>query len=155
MGCRGLSRTAGLTCSKSCLRPSFLALISAAFVLLQDLLEACGRAHNLEEVYRAIDAVHQSGVPSWSLDLMSGLPQLTMDTWRQSLTEVVAARPNHISVYDLQVSLAVGLHELGGIYIPSADALGVSLVVVPCNGGFYPKGFLTQILVISSAVRQA
>ena len=41
-----------------------------------DLLQLCGRAHDAADVYRAIEAVHAAGVPSWSLDLMSGLPQV-------------------------------------------------------------------------------
>lgn len=41
-----------------------------------DLLALCGRAHDAADVYRAIEAVHAAGVPSWSLDLMSGLPQV-------------------------------------------------------------------------------
>lgn len=41
-----------------------------------ELLALCGRAHDAADVYRAIEAVHAAGVPSWSLDLMSGLPQV-------------------------------------------------------------------------------
>lgn len=41
-----------------------------------ELLQLCGRAHDAADVYRAIEAVHAAGVPSWSLDLMSGLPQV-------------------------------------------------------------------------------
>lgn len=74
----------------------------------QELLEACGRAHSLADVYRAIDAVAAAGVSSWSLDLMSGLPGLAMGAWRASLAEAVRAAPSHISVYDLQVSGAGG-----------------------------------------------
>jgi len=69
----------------------------------QDLLEACGRSHTLAEVYAAIEAVHAVSPPTWSLDLISGLPQLTRDKWRHSLQEAVKAGPSHVSVYDLQV----------------------------------------------------
>lgn len=40
-----------------------------------ELLALCGRAHDAADVFRAVEAVHAAGVPSWSLDLMSGLPQ--------------------------------------------------------------------------------
>jgi hypothetical protein len=69
----------------------------------QELLEACGRAHSLEDVHRAIEAVQAAGFESWSLDLISGLPHLTPELWQQSLDAAVAARPPHVSVYDLQV----------------------------------------------------
>lgn len=54
-------------------------------------------------MYNAVEAVHASGVRSWSLDLISGLPKLTLPVWQHSLQEAVKARPNHVSVYDLQV----------------------------------------------------
>ncbi len=70
----------------------------------QELLELCGRSHTLEDVYTAIDNIHQAGVQNWSLDLISGLPQLNSKRWQHSLQEAVSAGPTHISVYDLQAS---------------------------------------------------
>ena len=69
----------------------------------QNLLDLCGRSHSLNDVYQAIDDIHQAGVQNWSLDLISGLPQLTSKDWQQSLRSAVDANPAHISVYDLQV----------------------------------------------------
>jgi len=68
----------------------------------QELLELCGRSHTLEDVYTAIDNIHKAGVQNWSLDLISGLPQLNSKRWQHSLQEAVSASPTHISVYDLQ-----------------------------------------------------
>jgi len=68
-----------------------------------ELLSICGRAHNVADIYRAIDAIYAAGVPSWSLDLMSGLPNLTVEDWQASIEAVIDASPNHVSVYDLQV----------------------------------------------------
>ena len=70
---------------------------------LQGLLEACGRAHGLDDVRLAIEAVRSSGVRSWSLDLISGLPGLDAAGWRHSLLEAIRAGPDHVSVDDLQV----------------------------------------------------
>ncbi|EIE24812.1 radical SAM enzyme [Coccomyxa subellipsoidea C-169] len=69
----------------------------------EELLEVCGRSHSLYDVYKALEAVHAAAPPSWSLDLISGLPHLTEDTWHQSLSCALDAEPPHISVYDLQV----------------------------------------------------
>ena len=71
----------------------------------QDILEACGRSHTLYDAYAAIEAVHAAGPITWSLDLMSGLPHLREDTWRDSLEKAIDAEAPHISVYDLQVLL--------------------------------------------------
>ncbi|KAL6762922.1 hypothetical protein V8C86DRAFT_2509146 [Haematococcus lacustris] len=69
----------------------------------QEQLEACGRAHDLADVFAGITAIQSSGIPSWSLDIMSGLPNLSLQAWQQTLDTAVAAQPSHISVYDLQV----------------------------------------------------
>ena len=73
----------------------------------QHLLELCGRSHTLTDVYKAIDSMHKAGVANWSLDLISGLPQLISKDWEHSLQQAVAASPNHVSVYDLQVSASI------------------------------------------------
>lgn len=68
-----------------------------------ELLQTCGRAHDVCDIYKAIEAMHAADMPTWSLDLMSGLPGLTMDSWEYSLNAAMDASPHHISVYDLQL----------------------------------------------------
>ncbi len=67
------------------------------------LLATCGRFHRLEDVERAVKIMYRSQVPSWSLDLISGLPGQTLGQWQMSLEAAIAARPHHISVYDLTI----------------------------------------------------
>ncbi|MEM6255835.1 MAG: radical SAM family heme chaperone HemW [Cyanobacteria bacterium P01_D01_bin.156] len=67
------------------------------------LLETCGRFHRLVDVERAVEIMHASQVPSWSLDLISGLPGQTLKQWKSSLECAIAANPNHISIYDLTI----------------------------------------------------
>lgn len=71
--------------------------------LTQDLLKACGRSHGLQDVHEALAAIKAAKVPCWSLDLISGLPHLTADIWEDTLQQSAALKPDHISVYDLQV----------------------------------------------------
>ncbi|MEO0457985.1 MAG: radical SAM family heme chaperone HemW [Cyanobacteria bacterium P01_A01_bin.114] len=76
--------------------------ISLGVQAFQDeLLEVCGRFHRVADVYRAAADLHQVGIPSWSLDLISGLPHQTLAQWEQSLSDAIALAPSHISVYDL------------------------------------------------------
>jgi coproporphyrinogen III oxidase-like Fe-S oxidoreductase len=67
------------------------------------MLRGCGRAHTAEDVVEAVAAVRASGVRSWGLDLISGLPHLTPSLWASTLGAAIEARPCHVSVYDLQV----------------------------------------------------
>ena len=96
----------------SCLQPvhqTDLRGTPLTWVSLQELLKACGRSHTLQDVYKAVEAIQQAGVASWSLDLISGLPNLTPAAWEHCLREAISAQPDHISVYDLQVGIACHL----------------------------------------------
>lgn len=66
-------------------------------------LAACGRTHRVADIEPAIDWLHQIAMPSWSLDLISGLPDQTLSSWRQGLERAIAYQPPHISIYDLIV----------------------------------------------------
>lgn len=66
-----------------------------------DLLRACGRTHTPENVYEAVELIRAAGVPSFSLDLISGLPHQSIEQWETSLKGVIAIDPPHLSVYDL------------------------------------------------------
>ena len=88
------------------------------------LLELCGRSHALYDVYKAIEDVHAAGVPSWSLDLISGLPELDMDAWEKNILCAIDAQSTHISSYDLQVEPGTPFHSLyrpGVSPLPSDD----------------------------------
>ncbi|MEM8804769.1 MAG: radical SAM family heme chaperone HemW [Cyanobacteria bacterium P01_G01_bin.38] len=66
-----------------------------------ELLDRCGRFHRVADVHRAVADLYQVGIPSWSLDLISGLPHQTLAQWAQSLASAIALHPDHLSVYDL------------------------------------------------------
>lgn len=74
-----------------------------------ELLRASGRAHGVAEVEEALGllldeaASPASPLRSVSLDLIGGLPQQTMASWRSSLRRAAASGAHHVSVYDLQI----------------------------------------------------
>ncbi len=68
-----------------------------------DLLSLCGRTHTVADIYTAVDLLNQAGVETISLDLISGLPQQTLDHWQESLEKAIALAPAHLSCYDLIV----------------------------------------------------
>lgn len=71
--------------------------------LHDELLKACGRTHTVADVWQSVDWLHQVSTPSWSLDLISGLPHQTMTMWQEGLEGAIALHPHHLSVYDLTV----------------------------------------------------
>lgn len=68
-----------------------------------DLLAACGRTHRVADIYQAVTWLAQVNLPSWSLDLISGLPHQTLAMWEAGLERAIAHQPHHLSIYDLTV----------------------------------------------------
>ena len=68
-----------------------------------ELLLFCGRSHSVDDIWKSIDIIRQVNIPSFSLDLISGLPHQTLAQWQESLLAAVKIAPNHISIYDLTI----------------------------------------------------
>ncbi len=61
------------------------------------------RAHTLEESRKCIDLAKKAGFSNISLDLMYGLPNLTLAEWEKHINEIISFDVNHISAYCLTV----------------------------------------------------
>ncbi|MDX2228568.1 MAG: radical SAM family heme chaperone HemW [Leptolyngbyaceae cyanobacterium bins.349] len=68
-----------------------------------ELLQGAGRSHTVADILSAIDLIHQANFTNISLDLISGLPQQTLEQWEDSLQQAIALAPTHLSCYDLIV----------------------------------------------------
>ena len=66
-----------------------------------ELLDALGRQHTREQVYRAYERVREAGFSSVNLDLMFALPGQAAAAWTEDLREAVRLQPDHISTYCL------------------------------------------------------
>ena len=66
-------------------------------------LKAAGRMHRRADVYRAVPILRTAGIASLSFDLIAGLPHQTLETWQNSLDELIQLAPEHVSIYLLEV----------------------------------------------------
>lgn len=66
-----------------------------------DLLHRCGRTHSRRDIFAAVALLHRVGVENISIDLISGLPEQTLEQWQDTLENAIALSPQHISCYDL------------------------------------------------------
>jgi oxygen-independent coproporphyrinogen-3 oxidase len=97
-------------------------------------LKAAGRMHRRADVYRAVPILHAAGIRNISFDLIAGLPHQTPDSWRNSLDELIALAPQHVSVYLLEVDegsrlgseLLRGGTKYSASAVPSDDAMAES-----------------------------
>ncbi len=69
----------------------------------QELLQVCGRSHSVADIWQSVEMIRSARVPSFSLDLISGLPHQTLAQWQESLATAIEIAPNHISIYDLTI----------------------------------------------------
>ncbi len=65
------------------------------------LLDALGRQHSRQQIYRAYDRLRAAGFASVNVDLMFALPGQSADEWAADVREAVALAPDHISTYCL------------------------------------------------------
>ncbi|HET8851322.1 MAG TPA: radical SAM family heme chaperone HemW [Ktedonobacteraceae bacterium] len=66
-----------------------------------ELLHILGRIHSPEEIRQALHNARAAGFTSINLDLMFGLPEQTMQHWRETLDQALDLRPEHLSLYSL------------------------------------------------------
>ncbi len=66
-------------------------------------LQMIGRTHSAEDAREAMRMARDAGFVNVSIDLIAGLPEQNMETWRRNLDEAFALAPNHLSVYLLEL----------------------------------------------------
>ncbi len=88
-------------------------------------LKAAGRMHRRADIYRAVPILRQAGIGKISFDLIAGLPHQTRESWGQSLDELAALSPEHVSIYLMEIDEGsrLGREVLQGGKRYSAEAL--------------------------------
>lgn len=67
------------------------------------LLKTLGRIHSPDDISQAVQQARAAGFTSINLDLMFGLPEQTMQHWRETLEQALELHPEHFSLYSLIV----------------------------------------------------
>ena len=88
-------------------------------------LKAAGRMHRCDDVYRATQVLRDAGFQNVSFDLIAGLPHQTHDSWDESVAQLLSLRPEHVSIYLMEIDEGsrLGLEVLTGGTRYSASAL--------------------------------
>ena len=89
----------------------------------EDRLQWMGRAHNAKRSIEAIKLVAKAGLASWTIDLIYGLPQMTLAEWDDQLTIALDHGMPHLSAYCLTVEARTALHKQvrTGRIVPADD----------------------------------
>ena len=81
--------------------------INRASIGVQSFLDrdlvSLSRTHTAEAARRTLSALREAGFNNISLDLIAGLPEQTLADWALNLHEALELRPEHLSLYLLEV----------------------------------------------------
>ena len=99
--------------------------ISLGVQSLQDNeLRALGRIHTAEQALAAVDEARQAGFQRISVDLMSGIPLQTVESFKNTLQWIFELGMSHLSVYSLILEEGTPLEKLvrtGQVQLPDEE----------------------------------
>ncbi|WP_297713526.1 radical SAM family heme chaperone HemW [Clostridium sp.] len=89
-----------------------------------NLLKKIGRIHTFEEFLENYNLARKVGFDNINVDLMYGLPNLTIQDWKNTLENICELKPEHISAYSLIIEEGTAfykLYEKDKLELPSED----------------------------------
>lgn len=66
-------------------------------------LQLLGRIHTFAEAQEAVQLARAVGFDNINLDFMYGIPGQTVEAWADTLTNAMALKPQHLSLYQLKI----------------------------------------------------
>lgn len=76
-------------------------------------LKTLGRIHGAADFLRAYETARACGFKNINVDLIAGLPEQTLESFLCGLDRVLSLRPEHLSVYGLQIEEGTPFFERG------------------------------------------
>lgn len=74
-------------------------------------LKALGRIHSFEDFLESYELARKAGFNNINVDLMEAVPGQDLKSFRKTLAEVIALKPEHISAYSLILEEGTPLYE--------------------------------------------
>ena len=76
-----------------------------------EILKKIGRPHDYAQAVSAVQRIRKAGFRNLSVDLMYGLPNQTLNGWKDTLERVLALGPEHISCYGLKLEEGTPMYD--------------------------------------------
>lgn len=74
-------------------------------------LKVLGRIHTWETFVKNYQMARSCGFDNINIDLMSGIPEQTVDSWIRTLEKIIELQPEHISAYSLIIEAGTPFYE--------------------------------------------
>lgn len=91
-----------------------------------DDLQMLNRRHNSESARNAVKYAQRAGFKNISIDLIYGLPKMTLEHWKKNLAIANELNVQHLSAYTLMVEEQTVLHKLlrdGKMALPQEESV--------------------------------
>lgn len=86
-------------------------------------LKRLGRRHTAFDTIKAVETARRAGIDNISLDIMTGLPDSTLETLEKSLDFLLVLEPRHISSYILKIEPNTAFYKnADNLNLPDDDA---------------------------------
>lgn len=107
-------------------------------------LKRLGRRHTADDVRKTIDLLREADFTNVSFDLIAGLPRQTVRDWKFNLDEALKLKPEHISLYLLEIHEGTPLAkhiEEGKQPVPDEDLAGemYEMLIEKCAASGYKQ----------------
>ena len=79
-----------------------------------DELKNLGRIHTYEEFLEGYRLARKAGFKNINIDLMSGLPNQSLEKWETTLARIIELNPEHISAYSLIIEEGTNFYDQYG-----------------------------------------
>lgn len=87
-------------------------------------LEWMNRAHSVDEAKMAVQLAKEAGFQNLTVDLIYGLPELSLEEWKAHVHTVIDMKVPHVSAYCLTVERKTALHhrvKMGELHMPDDE----------------------------------
>jgi oxygen-independent coproporphyrinogen-3 oxidase len=116
-------------------------------------LKILGRIHTFEQFMKTYELARNSGFSNINIDLMSGLPYQTVESFLKTLHHVIRIRPEHISAYSLIIEKGTPFYETYKFDAVKQEA-GLQPDMLPSEDDTYRMVKLTQQLLKEAGYEQ-
>lgn len=90
------------------------------------VLSVLGRIHTKNDAFYCYQRAKKIGFKNINIDMMFGIPEQTMKMWKDTVRQVIFLRPEHISLYSLQVEEGTEMFKKiyeDGVFEPTAEEI--------------------------------
>ncbi|OKY54427.1 coproporphyrinogen dehydrogenase HemZ [Megasphaera cerevisiae] len=107
----------------------------------QSVLDALGRCHRVEDVYRMYEACRAIGFRTVNMDFIAGLPGQTLRDMQENMEIVCQLHPENVTIHTLALKKKAPLfHHPLRQQIPPSETVGRMLAV--CSQGLQKAGYI-------------